>query len=197
MGAACKGTRRSVLTGVSCFLLLSVGCGEVPDAEGTDDAVSRIASAYTEPDKLRIVLSDNRAATNGVLTLRDQYGNTDSEAVRATLYPPADAYSGDPANESYMSWSNQNPPNNRLAMIGFGPGGYLIGNNYYSNIKVGDFNGPPSGTMRVTLRVYITGNCHEDYEDIDWTNTARLYFNGNGGTWDGSCYRGNFLRTRP
>ena len=91
-----------------------------------------------------------------------------------------------------MSWTSQAP--NYLQLLGVGQGIYPDFPNY-SSIKIADYSGGPTVIMRVTLRAYIDGYCHEDYEDIDWSTPPLLYFNGNGATWDGSCYRGNLLRT--
>jgi hypothetical protein len=51
-----------------------------------------------------------------------------------------------------------------------------------------------SSGMRLTLRAYINGFCHEDWEDIDVLGgQVHLHFDGHNATWDGSCYRGNLL----
>jgi hypothetical protein len=48
-------------------------------------------------------------------------------------------------------------------------------------------------TMRVSVLATINGDCHFDYEDIDLSQSVQLAFNGEGASWDGSCWVGDLL----
>ena len=177
--------------GLSSALLFAFGCSGVPtQSDGDSDPVSSVNSEIQSAWPTFIVLSDSRAASSGVVTLLDlTSGATDSEAVRTTLYPPGGVH-----NQAYMRWGTN--ASNRLSMLGFG------GTQYpeyptYSGIKIDDFGNQPGNMMRVTLKVFINDACYEDYEDINWQVPPLLYFNGNYGIPDGSCYHGNMLRTSP
>lgn len=48
-------------------------------------------------------------------------------------------------------------------------------------------------TMRVSVLATINGACHSDYENIDLSQGVNLYFNGEGASWNGSCWVGDLL----
>jgi hypothetical protein len=45
----------------------------------------------------------------------------------------------------------------------------------------------------VSVLATINGDCHFDYEDIDLSQSVQLAFNGEGASWDGSCWVGDLL----
>ena len=48
-------------------------------------------------------------------------------------------------------------------------------------------------TMRVSVLATINGACHSDYEDIDLSQQVQLAFNGEGASWNGTCWVGDLL----
>jgi hypothetical protein len=54
---------------------------------------------------------------------------------------------------------------------------------------------PQFASGQVKIHANINGACHEDFHNFaTWEGALYLQFNGNGGTWDGSCWRGDFLK---
>jgi hypothetical protein len=180
-------------------LVVMGGCGiDQPapsELEGTSQAL-QLPSQY-----LSIFVSDSRTLSNVTVTF-DGYNGlpwmgaprySDWEAVGGNL-------TGTSYNQKYESdMSIFDRTDNSLQEWYYGTAQGSSPN--YSRIFVSPAlwsNEPLFYQVRITVRAYINGACHEDYEDLGvWNGSPVLYFNGNGASWDGSCYRGNMLRTTP
>jgi hypothetical protein len=187
--------RNALLASVTQGLLLAtLGCSSAPGSEtGSNEEAAAEVNQNLSGSAVFIYFSDGRTASNVITTVAgtDQATGSyysDWEAVGGSLPPPSTR----PRKLSQMIWTNG--PSNRLDES------YFINNplsDPYSMITIDDWSTGQFTNMRVTVRATINGYCHEDWEDINWTTRPTLYFNGNGATWNGSCYTGNLLRTSP
>lgn len=158
----------------------------------------RASNAWATDANIFVFLSDSRTASDVTVTI----DATDS--ATSTHYSDWEAAGGSlPGTASGTKYSSLmtlfSVSQNALQGWYFGTIG-CVSNYNYSCIGVNPFWSTTFSNVRVTVRAYINGYCHEDYQDIStWSSTQNiyLYFNGNGASWDGSCYRGDMLRTTP
>jgi alpha-galactosidase len=64
-----------------------------------------------------------------------------------------------------------------------------------SIVNINKVDARPVTNMRVYTNFNINGEAYYDYEDCgNFTGTIQLYLDGNGGSWDGTKWVGNFLK---
>lgn len=182
-----------------CLLMPTLGCGPEQTAIEEQQMSTRERVVYGPSGYLTIFVSDNRTLSNVVVTF-DGYNSgthvSDWEAVSGDL-------TGTDKNAKYRSdMSILNRTSDQLDEWSYGANNDPDNPNR-SKIQISGFNAtwtvrPEFSNVRVTVNASIAGACHEDYEDIpQWSGDVALYFNGNGASWDGSCYRGDLLRSTP
>ena len=186
----------------ACLLATTSACGVAPATGAEEEVTSRAATEDESSKHIAIFVSDNRTLSNVTVTFDGFHGDpteggpeySDWEAVGGSL----------PGTQSTMKYQSGmalfDTPSNALQEWIYAPG-YFDSNYHYSTISIlpAFWSAPNFWFVRMTVRAYIDGYCHEDYQDIRprWSGDAYLYFNGNGASWDGSCYRGDLLRTTP
>lgn len=154
--------------------------------------------AWAYAQDIVVFLSDSRTASIVTATIEA------TDAATGLSYSDWEAVTGSlPGTSSGTKYRSEmslfsSAPNNDLQEWFYGTGLYSPSYNYSSVTISPSYWSTTFTNVRVTVRVYINGYCHEDYEDISsWSGNAYLYFNGNGATLQGDCYRGNMLRTTP
>jgi hypothetical protein len=72
------------------------------------------------------------------------------------------------------------------------PSGWISG--FPASIVIQDKNASPGfRRVQVVIQATINGQCHYDWEDVDFSTNPVLHFNGNGANWSDGCWRGDLL----
>ena len=176
---------------VAGLIVTSSGCGAADQGSSAESDVAS-ATQNLSGHNVAIYFSDNRTASNVTVTLAGK------DSVTGNTYSDWEATGGDMPGTTYnlkkLSWMAWNTANADMLDEAYYTNGLAA--DHYSIIRIDDMNSKAQfRSMRVTVHATIAGACHEDYQDIDLSNNVVLYFNGNGASWDGSCYRGDMLRT--
>jgi hypothetical protein len=184
----------------SCLVATTGGCDASQGTEATQQGDSREIEPkikYVTPaESICIIVSDNRTLSNVTVTLYAQDNATGIE------YSDWEAVGG---NLRGMTTSNGNHEDSVMYL--FNRSSDALKETQYSNwmstyseiVIRPEPNWSSWLRTRVTVNARINGYCHEDYHDFypNWAGSQTLYFNGAGAHWDGSCFRGDMLRTSP
>jgi hypothetical protein len=181
----------STVTLFGSMLLATVGCSPEADTEPTHEELTAVEKPLTvhPAEMLYIYFSDPRPSSNVTVTVRDNWGRYSASATEYNGPIPGSSTPQSGRMTSVMYWNTNHTLTEMLYMH--------FGGVPYSDVEI--YNQIPllDTSITVTVRATINGYCHEDYETTMWEGDTVLYFNGNGASYDGSCFRGNMLRTTP
>ena len=181
---------------IACLLTATGVCDAAPATVALGEPMSPMMSKPPAAHSLIIYFSDTRTSSNVTVTLSGYDSGSTYYSDWETASGPIPGTSTSTKECSYMNWRADS--SNLLREDYYGSS---VQGDPYSSVGIHVWQFAPSTpyyNVTATVRAYINGYCHEDWQAVStWSGDMTLYFNGNGATWDGSCYRGDMLRTTP
>lgn len=181
----------STLALFGTVLLATIGCSPEANTDTYHEGITAVQKPLTvhPANMLYIYFSDPRPSSNVTVTLKDNWANYSASATEYNGPIPGSSSPQGSRMTSLMYWNTNRTLTEVLYMH--------FGGVPYSDVEVQNQIPLLDTSMTVTVRATINGYCHEDYETLMWEGDQVLYFNGNGASFDGSCWRGDMLRRTP
>jgi len=181
------------------LLIGSFGCsgGALPDGASGDQGsqVERVSQDMLVqlPGWAIIVNKDSRPISSYIIWL-------DATDRTGQYYSDSEQFSGIKGYGASgmgfvqtVAWDTRSSPNSL-----HDSGGYWLWLDHseihiFDQSKLSDGSDSGFNQVKVTMRAYIDGACHEDWEMLNLRDKPTVYFDGRNASWNGSCRVGDLL----
>jgi hypothetical protein len=174
------------------ILMACAGCSADGASGSSAEDVGSATLAIIPPswNSATIHYADNRTASNvhvSIAAVDQKLGGF----YAGTATTGGDLTGSGTKKASFMLWEGDAP--SALTEVSYVDDPY---GDPTSIIEIENFSSPPHlfTTMRITVQAQINGACHWDYEDVDISKGVDLTFNGNGASFNGTCWVGDLLK---